>query len=100
MARCAVTRPAESALQRAITRRMVRQPIRALSAHAAVCRVRITNRTQFFMPGELPLVILALLNVRPQGGYELLRELEQRYGPAYRPSPGSIYPALAALRAE
>src|SRR4051794_10312415 len=52
------------------------------------------------MPGELPLVILALLRERPQGGYELLRELEHRYGPAYRPSPGSIYPALAALRAE
>jgi DNA-binding PadR family transcriptional regulator len=52
------------------------------------------------MPGELPLVILALLSERPQGGYELLRELERRYGPAYRPSPGSIYPALAALRAE
>src|SRR3954452_21166867 len=79
---------------------MVRQPIRALSAHAAVCRVRITNRTQFFMPGELPLVILALLSERPQGGYELLRELERRYGPTYRPSPGSIYPALAALQVE
>src|SRR5436309_2805863 len=50
----------------------------------------------------LPLVkwLLAVLRERPQGGYELLRELEQRYGPAYRPSPGSIYPALAALRAE
>jgi DNA-binding PadR family transcriptional regulator len=71
-----------------------------LPVGATSYRVRITNRNQFFMPGELPLVILALLSERRQGGYELLRELERRYGPAYRPSPGSIYPALAALRTE
>src|SRR5436305_7749830 len=52
------------------------------------------------MPGELPLVLLALISDRPQGGYELLGELERRFGPAYRPSPGSVYPALSALRAE
>jgi DNA-binding PadR family transcriptional regulator len=53
------------------------------------------------MPGELPLVLLALIAGRPQGGYELMGELERRYGPAaYRPSPGSVYPALSALRAE
>ena len=51
-------------------------------------------------PGELPLVLLALIADRPQGGYELLRELERRFGPAYRPSPGSVYPALSALRTE
>jgi DNA-binding PadR family transcriptional regulator len=53
------------------------------------------------MPGELPLVLLDLLSDRPQGGYELLGQLERRFGPAgYRPSPGSVYPALSALRAE
>jgi DNA-binding PadR family transcriptional regulator len=52
------------------------------------------------MPGELPVVLLALLADRAQGGYELLGELERRFGPAYRPSPGSVYPALSALRAE
>jgi len=62
--------------------------------------VRITTRRQFFMPGELPLVLLALIAVRSQGGYELLGELERRFGPTYRPSPGSVYPALSALRAE
>ena len=62
--------------------------------------VRITTRKQFFMPGELPLVLLALIAGRPQGGYELMGELERRYGPAYRPSPGSVYPALSALLAE
>jgi DNA-binding PadR family transcriptional regulator len=52
------------------------------------------------MPGELPLVLLALLRDRTQGGYELLGELELRFAPSYRPSPGSVYPALSALRAE
>ena len=57
-------------------------------------------RHQFFMPGELPLVLLDLLSDRPRSGYELLGELERRFGPGYRPSPGSVYPALSALRAE
>jgi DNA-binding PadR family transcriptional regulator len=52
------------------------------------------------MPGELPLVLLALIAGRPQGGYELMGELERRFGPAYRPSAGSVYPALSVLRAE
>ena len=57
-------------------------------------------RKQFFMPGELPLVLLGLLSERSQSGYELLGELERRFAPNYRPSPGSVYPALTALRAE
>lgn len=52
------------------------------------------------MPGELPLVLLGLLSERSQSGYELLGELERRFAPNYRPSPGSVYPALTALRAE
>ena len=52
------------------------------------------------MPGELPLVLLALLADEPQGGYQLLDELGRRFAPGYRPSPGSVYPALTALRAE
>ena len=57
-------------------------------------------RKQFFMPGELPLVLLGLLSERSQSGYELLGALERRFAPDYRPSPGSVYPALTALRAE
>ena len=52
------------------------------------------------MPGELPLVLLALLADEPQGGYQLLDELGRRFAPGYKPSPGSVYPALTALRAE
>lgn len=55
---------------------------------------------RFFRSGELPLVLLALVAQRPQHGYDVMAELGVRFGPAYRPSPGSIYPALSALEAE
>jgi DNA-binding PadR family transcriptional regulator len=55
---------------------------------------------RFFKHGELPLVVLALLANRPMHGYELISELSRLFGPRYRPSPGSIYPALEALEAE
>lgn len=55
---------------------------------------------RFFRSGELHLVLLALLAQRPQHGYELMSELDLLFGPAYTPSPGSIYPALGALEAE
>jgi DNA-binding PadR family transcriptional regulator len=60
-----------------------------------------TDRTRrFFRSGELPLVLLALLDERPKHGYELMLDLQERFGPAYQASPGSIYPALNALEAE
>jgi len=33
-------------------------------------------------------------------GYEVMGELGRLFGPRYRPSPGSIYPAVEALEAE
>jgi DNA-binding PadR family transcriptional regulator len=53
-----------------------------------------------FIPGELHLCILALLSSRPMHGYELMGELQNRLGPRYKASPGSIYPALSALETE
>lgn len=55
---------------------------------------------RFFKHGELPLVVLALLAGRPMHGYELMAVLSRLFGPRYRPSPGSVYPALEALEAE
>ncbi len=55
---------------------------------------------RFFRYGELPLVLLALIDRREMGGYELMLELRQRFAPHYRASPGSVYPALEALDAE
>jgi DNA-binding PadR family transcriptional regulator len=62
--------------------------------------VNENGHRRFFRSGELHLVLLALLAARPQHGYELMSELSARFGPGYRPSPGSIYPALNALEAE
>jgi DNA-binding PadR family transcriptional regulator len=55
---------------------------------------------RFFLHGELPLVLLALLADRPRHGYEVMSELARLFGPRYRPSPGSVYPAIEALEAE
>jgi DNA-binding PadR family transcriptional regulator len=55
---------------------------------------------RFFRHGELPLVLLALLSERPKHGYEIMAELTRLFGPRYRASPGSIYPAVEALEAE
>lgn len=52
---------------------------------------------RFFRYGELPLVLLALVGERSLGAYELMAELERVFSPHYRPSPGSVYPALRAL---
>jgi DNA-binding PadR family transcriptional regulator len=52
-----------------------------------------------FGHGELHLVLLALLSQRPMHGYELMGELARRIR-RYRPSPGSIYPAMQSLENE
>ena len=48
------------------------------------------------MRGMLSFLILFLLSRKPMHGQELAKELEKRKGE--RPSPGTIYPALKALR--
>ena len=53
-----------------------------------------------FQYGELPLVLLALVDQRPMSGYDLMGELRRLFGPPYNPSPGSIYPALDVLASE
>src|SRR5256885_13496640 len=55
---------------------------------------------RFFRHGELPLVLLALLADRPMHGYDVMSELARLFGPHYRPSPGTVYPAVDALEAE
>jgi DNA-binding PadR family transcriptional regulator len=50
-----------------------------------------------FGPGDLRLVLLALIQAKPRHGYELIKELEQKFGGGYAPSPGSIYPTLTLL---
>jgi DNA-binding PadR family transcriptional regulator len=54
---------------------------------------------RYFRHGELPLVVLAILAGQPMHPYELMAELA-RLCPHYRPSPGSVYPAVDALASE
>ena len=44
-------------------------------------------------------MLLALLGQRPMHGYEMMTELGRLF-PRYRPSPGTVYPAIEALEAE
>ncbi|GAN86249.1 PadR family transcriptional regulator [Komagataeibacter intermedius] len=46
---------------------------------------------------DLQLVLLALLAEQPAHGYDLIRQLKDRSGGFYAPSPGMIYPALTYL---
>jgi|SRR3989338_4023661 len=48
------------------------------------------------MRGMLSFLILFLLSKKPMHGQEIAGELEKRKG--MRPSPGTLYPALRALR--
>ncbi len=44
--------------------------------------------------------ILALLREGPLNGYQIMSEIEERSGGAWRPSPGAVYPALSQLADE
>ncbi|MGH2759951.1 MAG: PadR family transcriptional regulator [Actinomycetota bacterium] len=48
----------------------------------------------------MPLALLALSEEEPRKAYEFIAELDRRFGPTYRSSPGGIYPALTALTRE
>ena len=50
-----------------------------------------------FDQGDLRFVILALIAEKPRHGYELMKEIEDKLGGAYSPSPGIIYPTLTML---
>jgi DNA-binding PadR family transcriptional regulator len=41
-----------------------------------------------------------LLDEGPLNGYQIMQEIERRSNGAWRPSPGSVYPALAQLEDE
>ena len=50
--------------------------------------------------GDVRAAILVLLAEEPRNGYQLMQEIEARSGGAWRPSPGSVYPALQLLADE
>ena len=52
---------------------------------------------RMFEQGDLKFVILRLLDEKPRHGYEIIKELEERSGGRYAPSPGTVYPTLTLL---
>jgi DNA-binding PadR family transcriptional regulator len=50
--------------------------------------------------GDVRAAVLLLLEEQPRNGYQLIQELTERSGGAWRPSPGSVYPVLAQLQDE
>lgn len=52
---------------------------------------------RMFEQGDLKYVILKLLEEKPRHGYEIIKELEERFRGAYAPSPGTVYPTLTML---
>jgi DNA-binding PadR family transcriptional regulator len=50
--------------------------------------------------GDVRAAMLVLLAEEPRNGYGLMQEIESRSGGVWRPSPGSVYPALQQLEDE
>ena len=50
--------------------------------------------------GDVRAAILLLLDEEPRNGYSVMQEVEERSSGAWRPSSGSIYPALSQLEDE
>src|SRR4051812_25791762 len=50
--------------------------------------------------GDVRAAMLVLLEEEPMSGYGLMQEIENRSEGVWRPSPGSVYPALAQLEDE
>ena len=50
--------------------------------------------------GDIRSAVLALVAEQPRHGYEIIQEIAERTGGAWRPSPGSVYPTLSQLEDE
>ena len=50
--------------------------------------------------GDVRAAVLALLAEKPMHGYQIIQEIGDRSGGAWKPSPGSVYPTLQLLSDE
>jgi DNA-binding PadR family transcriptional regulator len=50
--------------------------------------------------GDVRQALLRLLHEEPRNGYQMIEEISRRSGSIWRPSPGSVYPALQQLEDE
>ncbi|MGB7404051.1 MAG: PadR family transcriptional regulator [Pacificimonas sp.] len=55
------------------------------------------HQRRMLKQGELPILILALIENEPMHGYALIEEIESRTGGTYAPSPGIMYPSLTLI---
>ena len=56
--------------------------------------------SKLFGHGDLRLWLLKLIDERPRHGYDIIAGLEEQFLGFYTPSPGTVYPRLAALESE
>jgi DNA-binding PadR family transcriptional regulator len=49
---------------------------------------------RLFGSNDLRYLLLDLIAEKPRHGYEIIKEIEEKFGGAYSPSPGIIYPML------
>ena len=50
--------------------------------------------------GDVRAAILDVLSVQPMNGYQIIQQIADRSGGAWKPSPGSVYPTLQQLEDE
>jgi DNA-binding PadR family transcriptional regulator len=50
--------------------------------------------------GDIRIAALLLIAQEPRNGYQIMQEIEERSDGVWRPSPGSVYPALQQLEDE
>lgn len=50
-----------------------------------------------FEHGSMRWLLLSLIAAKPSHGYELMKQIEDKMGGTYQPSPGVIYPTLTLL---
>jgi len=56
--------------------------------------------SKLFGHGDLRLWLLKLIDEHPRHGYDIIAGLEEQFLGFYSPSPGTVYPRLAALESE
>ena len=50
--------------------------------------------------GDVRAAILDVLSAQPMNGYQVIQQIAERSGGAWKPSPGSVYPTLQQLEDE
>ena len=58
---------------------------------------RAWGRRRVLDHGDLRLLILKMIADKPAHGYEIIKEIEDRFAETYSPSPGVVYPTLTML---